>query len=79
MRRSGRRAGDRRLTIIDQKQTASAVWADTAYRSKANVEQYLADNALRSQIHRKKPKGKPMSRRTAGTNARKSKIRAAVD
>jgi hypothetical protein len=34
---------------------------------------------LRSQIHRKKPKGKPMPRRTARANNRKSKVRAAVE
>jgi len=41
--------------LIDKNNTASDVWADTAYRSKAN-EKHLADNGLRSQIHRKKPK-----------------------
>ena len=54
------------------------LWADTAYRSTAN-EKYLADHALRSQIHRKKPKGKPMPRHTARANGRKSKVRAAVE
>jgi transposase, IS5 family len=64
--------------LIDRNNTASEVWADTAYRSTAN-EKFLADNALRSQIHRKKPKGKPMARRTARANGRKSKVRAAVE
>jgi transposase, IS5 family len=64
--------------LIDKDNTASDVWADTAYRSKAN-EKHLADNGLRSQIHRKKPKGKPMPRRTARANGRKSAVRAAVE
>jgi len=64
--------------LIDRDNTASEVWADTAYRSKAN-EKYLADRLLRSQIHRKKPKGKPMPRRTARANNRKSTVRAAVE
>ena len=64
--------------LIDKNNTASDVWADTAYRSKAN-EKHLADNGLRSQIHRKKPKGKPMPRRTARANARKSAVRSAVE
>jgi transposase, IS5 family len=64
--------------LIDKNNTASDVWADTAYRSKAN-EKHLADNGLRSQIHRKKPKGKPMSRRIARANGRKSAVRAAVE
>ena len=64
--------------LIDKDNTASDVGADTAYRSKAN-EKHLANNGLRSQIHRKKPKGKPMSRRTARANGRKSAVRASVE
>ncbi len=64
--------------LIDRNNTASDVWADTAYRSQAN-ERFLAGHLLRSQIHRKKPKGKPMPRRTARANGRKSKLRAAVE
>ena len=64
--------------LIDPNNTASDVWADTAYRSKAN-ERSLAGRLLRSQIHRKKPKGKPMPRRTAQANARKSAVRSAVE
>jgi IS5 family transposase len=64
--------------LIDPNNTASDVWADTAYRSKAN-EEFLAGRLLRSQIHRKKPKGKPMPRRTARANARKSAVRSAVE
>jgi transposase, IS5 family len=64
--------------LIDMNNTASQVWADTAYRSKAN-ERFLADRLMRSQIHRKKPKGKPMPRRTARANARKSAVRSAVE
>src|SRR4029077_3367032 len=64
--------------LIDRNNTASDVWADTAYRSRAN-EKFLAGRLLRSQIHRKKPKGKPMPRRTARANARKSAVRSAVE
>ena len=64
--------------LIDTSNTAGDVWADTAYRSKAN-ESFLAGRLLRSQIHRKKPKGKPMPRRSARANARKSAVRAAVE
>jgi transposase, IS5 family len=64
--------------LIDTTNTASDVWADTAYRSQAN-EKFLADRLLRSQIHRRKPKGKPMPRRTARANARRSAVRAAVE
>ncbi len=64
--------------LIDPENTASDVWADTAYRSKAN-ETYLAGIGKVSRIHRKKPRGKPMTARTAKVNARKSTIRAHVE
>ena len=64
--------------LLDKTNTASDVWADTAYRSQAN-ERHLANNALRSRIHRKKPKGKPMPACIARANGRKSKVRAAVE
>ncbi len=64
--------------LIDRDNTAGEVWADTAYRSKAN-ERFLAGRPLRSRSHRTKPKGKPMPRRTAHANARKSAVRAAVE
>ena len=46
--------------------------------SKAN-EKHLADTGLRSRIHRKKPKGKPMPAHIARANGRKLKVRAAVE
>jgi IS5 family transposase len=64
--------------LISKANTASDVWADTAYRSRAN-ERHLATNGLRSQIHRKKPKGKPMPKPIARANGVKSKVRAAVE
>jgi IS5 family transposase len=64
--------------LIDRTNTASGVWADTAYRSRSN-EKFLASRLLRSQIHRKKPKGKPMPHRTGRANARKSAVRSAVE
>ena len=56
----------------------SDIWADTAYRSQSN-EEFLANCGKTSQIHRKKPKGKPMPKRTAKSNAKKSKVRARVE
>jgi len=64
--------------LLDKTNTASAVWADTAYRSKAN-EQFMAANGFRSEVHRKKPSGKPMPAHTRRANGRKSKVRAAVE
>ncbi len=51
--------------LIDRNNTASDVWADTAYRSQAN-EKFLTGRLLRSQINRKKPKSLP--RRRPGAN-----------
>jgi IS5 family transposase len=64
--------------LLDKTNTAGSVWADTAYRSKA-TEAFMDDNGFVSQVHRKKPKGRPMARRTAITNGRKSKIRSHVE
>ena len=64
--------------LIDPVNTASDVWADTAYRSSAN-ETYLEAHGKVSRIHRKKPKGRPMPVTTARANALKSKVRSRVE
>jgi IS5 family transposase len=64
--------------LIDPENTASDVWADTAYRSAEN-ERFLQRIGKISRIHRKKPKGKPMPKRTAKANAKKSEVRAHVE
>ena len=65
-----------RLVTTDN--TSSKVWADTAYRSKAN-EKWLAARMLTSRIHRRKPAGRPMPKATARANARKSSVRARIE
>lgn len=64
--------------ILDKGNTASSVWADSAYRSKKN-EAWLERNGFVSCIHTKKPKGKPMSERASRANGKRSKIRAFVE
>jgi IS5 family transposase len=64
--------------LISKANTGSEVFADTAYRSKAN-EKHLIESRLVSRIHRKKPKGRPMPERIARANGAKSKVRAAVE
>ena len=64
--------------LIDPVNTASDVWADTAYRSSAN-EAYLEAHGKVSRIHRKKPKGKPMPEAMARSNALKSAVRSKVE
>ncbi len=66
----------RRLVRTDN--TASQVWADSAYRSRRN-EKWLSSKMLVSRIHRRKPAGRPMPSATARANAAKSAIRAAVE
>lgn len=70
--------GARLPELISKNNTASGVWADTAYRSKKN-EAFLSKHRLVSHIHSKKPRLKPMPERTAKANAKRSKIRAAVE
>ena len=64
--------------VIDTNNTAADVWADSAYRSAKN-EALLKSNMLKSRIHRRKPKGKPMPESMARANAAKSAIRARVE
>jgi hypothetical protein len=51
-----------RQGLLDKSNTASGVWADTAYRSAAN-ETFLTKNGFVSHIHRKKPKAALCPRR----------------
>ena len=77
-------------TLLDRSNTASGVWAGRhgcatgpsdrgdAYRSAKN-EAHLTEAGLTSRIHRKKPKGKPMPRRTSRANSAKSEVRSRVE
>lgn len=64
--------------VVTNDNTASGVWADTAYRSKKN-EAFLEEGMFTSHIHRKKPRGKPMPANVQRGNATRSKIRARVE
>lgn len=64
--------------VLDRKNTGSTVWADTAYRSRTN-EAWLDRNGYVSDIHHKKPKGRPMSEAASRANGRRSKIRACIE
>ena len=70
--------GARLADVLDKTNTASDVWADTAYRSAKN-EAHLAKQGFVSRIHVKKPKGKPMPVKTRIANGRKSRVRSAVE
>jgi IS5 family transposase len=62
--------------IIDA--TASDVWADTAYRSAANLD-LLNRRGLKPQFQRKKPRGKKMPAHIARGNATRARVRAPVE
>lgn len=64
--------------LVTTDNTASDVWADSAYRSQKN-EKWLSAKMLVSRIHRRKPAGKTMPQNIARANAAKSSIRAVVE
>ena len=70
--------GARLEDVLDRTNTASDVWADTAYRSAKN-EAMLSRRGFVSRIHRKKPQGRPMPDRVRIANAQKSRVRSAVE
>jgi transposase, IS5 family len=55
--------GARLRSLVSRDNTASGVWADTAYRSKKN-EAFLQKGMFVSNIHQKKPPRRPMPERT---------------
>jgi IS5 family transposase len=75
---AARHDGAQLPNLISRANTGSEVFADTAYRSKAN-EKHLSGHRLVSRIHRRKPKGKPMPRNVARANGAKSRVRSAVE
>ena len=64
--------------LLDRSNTASDVWADTAYRSKAN-EAFMEKQGFVSRVHRKRPHLKPMPCHIQRSNAGKSVIRSRVE
>lgn len=64
--------------VLNRDNTGSKVWADTAYRSRKN-EDWLERHGYESDIHHKKPKGRPMSKATSRANGRRSKVRAMIE
>ena len=73
-----RHDGSQLREVVTTDNTASDVWADTAYRSKSN-EAWLTKHGRVSRIHRKKPRGEPRSEALRAANRVKSKIRARVE
>jgi IS5 family transposase len=64
--------------VLDPDNTASDVWADSAYRS-AETEAKLKDKSLRSRIHRKANRRRKLTKREKQGNKTRSKVRARVE
>jgi IS5 family transposase len=64
--------------LLDPHNTASSIWADTAYRSAANVA-LLARRGLVPQFQRPKPRGKPLPLHMVRGNASRARVRVAIE
>ena len=64
--------------ILDASNTGKQVWADSAYRS-AEIETKLAAKGLKSRIHRRATRNRPLSQTQAAANTTRSKVRARVE
>jgi transposase, IS5 family len=64
--------------VLDPGNTGGGVWADTAYRSKANLE-LLDRRGLKPQFQRAKPRGRPMPAHVARGNASRARVRSLVE
>ena len=64
--------------ILDGDNAALGVWADSAYRS-AEIEAALKEKGLRSRIHRKARRNKPLSEREKQGNKTRSSVRVRVE
>jgi len=73
-RHDGRELG----ALLDRSNLASGVWADTAYRSKANLAM-LERHGFFAEVQRPKPRGRPMPENIARGNATRARVRAHVE
>jgi IS5 family transposase len=64
--------------LLMQGNTGAGVWADAAYRSK-EMEDKLRARKLRSRIHRKGARGKPLGEQAKRSNRTKSTVRVRVE
>ncbi len=64
--------------ILDDANTAKEVWADSAYRS-AEIEAKLRGRGLKSRIHRRGARNRPLSESQMLANTMRSKVRARVE
>src|SRR5699024_3716627 len=67
-----------RRGLLDKTNTGTTVRADSACRSRAN-ETFMEKHGFRSQVHHRKPRGRPMAPHLRRGNVSRSKVRAAVE
>jgi transposase, IS5 family len=70
--------GGQLMSLLDKDNTASTVWADTAYRSKRN-ERHLARSGFFSKVHFRRNPGFDLTSSQAKANVARSKVRSAVE
>ncbi len=75
---AARHDGGQLGAVLDPGNTGSGVWADTAYRSKANLE-LLDRRGLRPEFQRAKPRRRPMPAHIARGNAARARVRGLVE
>ncbi|RKJ97863.1 hypothetical protein EBE87_26095 [Pseudoroseomonas wenyumeiae] len=64
--------------LLDPENTASRVWADTAYRTKRNLE-VLERRGLTERIQFRRPPRRQLSERQAKANASRARIRSGIE
>jgi transposase, IS5 family len=64
--------------FLDTSNTASDVWADSAYRSE-EIEEKLAVRGLKSRIHRRAYRNRKLSEAQKADNTTRSNVRARVE
>jgi len=64
--------------VLDRENTAASVWADSAYRSKANLV-LLVRRGLRAEFQHKKPRRKAIPPNIARGNATRARIRSHIE
>jgi IS5 family transposase len=75
---AARHDGSQLGEVLDRSNLASGVWADTAYRSKANLAM-MERRGFFAEVQRPKPRGRPMPEHIKRGNATRARIRARVE
>lgn len=75
---AARHDGSQLGAVLDADNTASDVWADTAYRSRVNPA-LIARRGLTPQFQRAKPRSRPMPPHIARGNATRARVRSRVE